>query len=153
MKLCNNIKLSVFCSEEEKEEEIAKALISLIPLNLEDEKLSIKKTTAIGFNEKKIKILEIFLEKDRHTNEFLDFLDQKLSPDQKDILIGQTSSRLDEDLNFFIRFDKAKLINNGTFWLTDSGNCFHLKLSIAAFPKKKEKALEIIRKIFKQSSQ
>jgi hypothetical protein len=35
------------------------------------------------------------------------------------------------------------------FFITDSGNCFHLTLSIAVFPAKRESALALIDEIFK----
>ena len=32
--------------------------------------------------------------------------------------------------------------------ITDSGDCFHIKMHIAAFPKNRESALKVIEKIF-----
>lgn len=147
MKLAHKIKISVFCSPEKDEEKIRNSLISLIPFNLENEKVDLKETKAKGFNEKLIKILEIELEKEKHTAFFLKNLSEMLNEKQKELLIRQIKSRLDDNLHFFIRLDKEKFLKNELF-ITDSGNCFHIKISIAAFPAKKEKGIEIVKEIF-----
>lgn len=150
MKLANTIQISVFAkTNEELADLIKQKLISLIPFNLEEEKISLKEETAKGFNEKIIKIFSITLSKESHTSKFLEFLTEKLTKEQKILLVSQKESRLDEDLFFFIRLDKEELIQNDRFFITDSGNCFHIKISIASFPKKRENAIQIIEKIFK----
>ncbi len=149
MKLVNSIKMSVFTKEEENEREIEEKLKQLIPLELEKEKIAVTKQTATGFNEKRIRIIEAMLTKDRHINAFLEKLKENLSEKQKELLIRQKESRLDDELNFFIRLDKEKLLNN-EHWVTDSGNCYHIRINIAAFPKRREDALKMIEKIFGQ---
>jgi len=149
MKLLNNVLLSVFVKESEDENKIKEKLKSFIHVNFEKEKLVIKRQTAEGFEDKKIIILEIELEKEKHTNIFLKTLNSRLDKEQKELLIRQAESRLDEEFNFFIRFDKEKLLNEGKYWVTDSGSCFHVKMNIACFPRKKEVALRIIQNIFK----
>jgi len=149
MKLLNNIKLSVFIKEDEDEERLTQVLKSLVPFDLEEEKIGVKKINATGFGEKKIIIAEINLEKERHNKEFLRRLNELLSEEQKELLKRQAESRLDESFNFFIRFDKEKLLNHEHLKITDCGHCFHIKMNIACFPRKREKAMEIIQNIFK----
>ncbi len=148
MKLVNNIKLSVFCKEEEDEELITKKLCEFLPFNFEEEKIGLGKSTAFGFGEKKIRVIEIMLEKDRHMNRFIENLNSRLNEEQKALIRLQAESRLDNELNFFLRFDKEKLLNEDKLWLTDSGNCFHIRINIAAFPKNREAALKIVGGIF-----
>ena len=147
MKLAHQIKISVFIHEEEDREAVYNKLLSLVPFNLKEEKIKLNEDTATGFNNKKIKTYEIVLEKDRHINGFLEKLKESLSQEQKELLIKQAESRLDNERNFFIRLDKEKLLNN-EFWVTDSGNCLHIMISIAAFPAKREKALEVLNELF-----
>jgi hypothetical protein len=146
MKRVHNITFSVFCKAEDDIDSIESALLTIIPFNVEDEKLKLKKTLASGVLESKITILELTLEKERHTNKFLDTFTDDLSHDQKKTLLEQ-ENRLDDDCHFFIRLDKQALID-GKIVVTDSGNCFHIKMSIAAFPKKKESARKIVQSIF-----
>jgi len=146
MKLANIIKVSVFVKPEESEAPIKEAFLGLFPFSLEEEKIMFKKTRATSFNQREIIIYEAELIKDRHINAFIDFLKSKLDDQQKKILISQ-ENRLDDNLDFFIRLDKQSLLNN-QFNITDSGECFHLRISIAAFPRKKETALEVVKKIF-----
>src|SRR3989338_3300465 len=130
MKLAHFIKIRVFCNETEDENKIQESLVSLIPFDISEEKIVVKKKTSIGFKEKKIKILEIVLEKNKHVNAFLDSLNDMLGAEQKELLNQQSASRLDDELNFFIRFDKDRLLNK-ELWFTESGDCFHLTISIA----------------------
>lgn len=144
MKLLNNVKLTVFIKEGEDKEDIIKKLRSFFPFDLEEEKIKINENLCLGFEEKKICIVEVLLEKDRHINTFLKKLDELLTDSQKQTLLEQAESRLDEELNFFIRFDKDHL-----YRITEKGNCFHIKMNIACFPRNREKALNIIQNLFK----
>ena len=148
MKLAHHIRISVFSKEDEDAEAIKTALISLINLDLEKEKLSLQERNAKGFEQKKIKVFEITLAKERHTAAFIGYLTSHLSAEQKELLQRQTESRIDHDLNFYLRLDKAKLLQ-GQYWITDEGDCFHIKVSLAVFPKKPEKAVELVKEIFK----
>ena len=149
MKIANSIKISVFAKEEEDSDKIKKKLLELISLDIEKEKILLGQKKARGFNEKEIRIFEIFLTKEKHINAFLQNLAEKLSDEAKERILLYAESRLDEECNFFLRFSKDKLIKEDELWLTDQGNCFHIKINIAAFPKKKEIALEIVRKMMK----
>lgn len=161
MKLANNIKVSVFIKTtdksvesvsqdlqkpEEDENSLKNKFLELFPFNLEEEKVLLKKSKATGFNQKEIIIYEVDINKDKHTNLFLKNLKEKLDSQQKIMLIRQ-EDRLDERLNFFIRLDKGSLLN-GQYQVTDCGECFHIRIGIAAFPRKKETALEVVKKIF-----
>lgn len=148
MKKLNKAVVSVFVKEDENLEEIKSALKSLIPLDLEKEKISVKRQTAKGFEEKKIVILKIELEKARHTNAFTQNLLNKLTKGQKELLLDQAESRLDNHQHFFLRLDKEKMLK-GQYEITDSGDCFHIKLHIAAFPSKRQEALKVIEKLLK----
>jgi len=149
MKILNSVLLSVFVKGGEDESKIAEKLKTFIPVDFEKEKIAIKKTTAQGFNESKIIILELEIKKEKHTNIFVKKIQEILSADQKELLARQADSRLDEEFYFFIRFDKDKLLNEYKYWVTDEGNCFHVKMNIACFPRKREEAIKIIQNIFK----
>ena len=136
MKVLNKAVVSVFVREDEDLEEIQTALESLIPFNLEKEKIQLQRNSAKGCAEKKIAVLKIELEKSRHTNAFIKHLLNKLTSKQKELLLNQEESRLDDHMHFFIRLDKEKLLKED-YEVTDSGECFHIKLHIAAFPSKR----------------
>lgn len=161
MKLANSIKVTVFIKTtdksvesvsqdlqkpEEDENSLKHKFLELFPFNLEEEKVLMKKSKATGFNQKEIIIYEVDLDKDKHTNLFLKNLKEKLDNQQRIMLIRQ-EDRLDERLNFFLRLDKQSLLQ-GEYQVTDCGECFHIRISIAAFPRKREVALDIVKKIF-----
>jgi len=162
MKLANIIKVSVFIKPTDKsvesvsqdlqkpgedENSLKLKFLELLPFNLEEEKIVLKKTRATGFGQKEIIIYEVELNKDKHTNLFLKNLKEKLDEQQRTMLIKQ-EDRLDERLNFFIRLDKQSLLQE-QYQVTDCGECFHIRISIAAFPRKKDVALEVVKKIFR----
>ena len=150
MKIAHQIKIKVFSYEKDDEYQNSalEKLLQLIPFNAKDEKIALNRTEAQGFNEKKITIFEIILEKERHTSKFLEKLINNLNEHQKNIILEQLENRLDEKLSFFLRFDKAEYIKNNRLVLTDSGNCFHIEISVAAFPRKRDVAIKSIKKLF-----
>lgn len=97
MKQVHNIIITVFAKEYEDSANIKKALCALVPLDFEKEKISINIQNAEGFDSK-ILIMCIQLFKPAHTNIVIDFLRERLSPEQKQILLEQTESRVDEEL-------------------------------------------------------
>lgn len=151
MKLVNNIVVTVFCKEEENSEQILNVMKGFFPFDLSAKNIEVKRETAFGFNEKKIIIYRIMVEKEKQIEEFIKNFKERLNNEQKQLLLRQISSRLDDDLYFYIRFDKDKLIREKQLWITDSGNCFHVRMNIAAFPKRREVAEKILNEMFGQN--
>jgi len=148
MKKAHSIKLRVHCKETEIFDDILKSFLDFFPFGLEKNKIALIKTQVEGALGNKIIILEAEIRKDNLISDFFDFLLAKLNLSQKKLLLDQIESRLDSNLDFFIRFDKSLWINDRILELTDEGNCFHLKIAIAAYPKKKDTATNTIKLIF-----
>ena len=149
MKSVHNISIRVFCLPDENIEEVERGLLTLlgyIKNELVEEKISFNIQNAKGFNDKTIKIITVELNKDRNCNHVIANIRKNLSIQDKELLQYQ-QNRLDERFNLFIRFDKNALAN-GQFMLTDSGDCYHLRFSISAFPKSRESALKIVKEMF-----
>lgn len=149
MKYFNKIIISIFVKIDEGEnlELIKQKLLDLFPFNLVEEKLTLKEETNKGFNERRIKILTVELLKESHTNKLFESLLRKITRDDKSTILRQKELRLDQELYFYLRFDKQKWIQKSELELTDSGDCFHIKLALAAFPRKREVALDLINNI------
>ena len=147
MMLAHYIELRVFCNPEDSKESVYKKLLFFLPFDLDKEKVHVKQKNAVGFKERKIVIMNVELKKQRHINQFLKNLAENLSNEQKELILKQVEARVDERLCLYMRFDKDKLVKENTLWLTDKGSCYHLKIVLAAFPKKKEKALEVVSEI------
>jgi len=150
MKLVHQIKAKVFSYEKFNEDEklILDKFMQLFPFDLEEQKIELKKTQAFGFHENKIAIFDVALTKEKHTRRFLENLIKNIDEGQKKLILSQLESRLDNNLDFFLRFDKEEYLKNDKLKLIDSGNCFHIKISVAAFPKKRELALDIVKRVF-----
>ncbi len=152
MRWVHRITITALAKPEENAEEIRQGIIALVPFNLEEAKIKIDAQNAESFEERIIKIFTIILTKESHTNDFLQFLLDSLSEEQKKLLIAQAESRLDKDFDFFIRIEKDKWAQERKIILTDAGYCFHIKISLAAFPKKRETAIVLINKLFSQKN-
>lgn len=146
MKLLHNVTLSVFIKPEEDEAKVMAGFRSLLPFDdLHKEKIVIDRGSVTGFNDRTIKTVSSRLDKERHTRAFVEYVQSSLSGAQKQQVLQQ-DNRLDAELFFYLRFDKEYLPR---LVLTDSGDCVHVKLSIAAFPKKEGPARKIVEEIFK----
>ena len=151
--IAHNIYLTVFIKEGEDLEKTKESFVKLVPFDLEENKIKIESKKAKGFDEKEINILTINIENQPLIKQFLAKLQEKLSDETKSLILKQVESRTDEDCRFYLRFSKEKFMKNEEYFITDQGNCFHIKITVAAFPKKREKAIEIISKIFKPTEE
>ena len=150
MRLAHNVRISVYCKDWQDCDAIERSLTSMVPFDMELEKENVKKTLmkAERALESDITILEIILTKERHVNAFFKHLNEKLGAEQTSLLIKQNATRFDEELNFFLRLDMKELMAHQKYELTDSGECFHIRISIAAFPKRYDTALFVLKQIF-----
>ncbi|MBI2549564.1 hypothetical protein HYV83_00085 [Candidatus Woesearchaeota archaeon] len=153
MEIAHSVAIRVFCREEENENEIVNGLKSLIPLDFEKEKIAVKKQTTLGFSDKKIAIFEVALTKNRHIKAFLENMLSKISGTDKQMLLRQLDSRVDDSANFFVRFEKETLAKRNELLVTDGGNCYHVKIKIAAYPSNKENAMKVVRKLLDRKPQ
>ena len=148
MKRIHNIEISVFAREEENNlDSVREKLIELVGVDPEKEKIAFEESNDLGAKDNKIEILKIRLEKERNVNKFISDMIYKFNDEQKEMIMNQLDSRVDDKCNFFIRLDREKLLG-GEYWITDSGDCFHIKILVAAYPAKKEKAIEILKSLF-----
>lgn len=143
-KLFHNILISVFIKPEEDFDSIKTAFLSLFPFDLEILKIPVNERNASTFNDRTIKIIEVKLEKNRIINEFMNHISEKLNHNDKAMLVRQLDSRIDDELNFFFRLSKKRLLEDNCFVVVDHGNCFHFKCHIATYPKNKDKAKELL---------
>jgi RNA binding exosome subunit len=149
VKLVHNIEISVFEKEEQILNSIYKTFNKILPIDFNKEKIEIKKTKAEGFNQEIIHIISLKIRKYNHSLLLLQNIFKKL--DKKDIekIYEQRDSRLDRNGNFFIRLDKKSLLNN-IHQLTESGDCFHFKIKIAAFPSNRENSIKSLEELLEK---
>ncbi len=151
MKIAHSAEIRVFCGEGENEAEVLDGLRWLVPFNMEEQKIEVKKQSALGFDDRKIMIFEVLLEKDRHVKPFLDNFLSKLQPIQKQTLLRQLESRIDEDANFFVRLEKDIMMKNRGVVITDGGNCYHIQIKVAAYPSTKYAAVNVMRELLERA--
>ncbi len=146
-----HVKVSVFCKPEDDLESVRSALVKLFPFDLAGEKIKVEESRAEGFNDRQIRILDVFIKKESLTQVFLKHLMSNLSSDQKEFLLRHVMENMDDRMNFMIDLDKNRL-QVGQFWAVQKGPCYHIRVRMAAFPKTREAAAERVRDMLSYES-
>lgn len=133
--MIHNIKFRVFVYENEDVDELSQAILNILP------EAEIGAEEAEGLTEDKIIILSGTVSKKRYTKEFFNLLLESVDLDK---LNDDLERKMDEKGNWFLRFDKEDAIDE-KMTIKDSGDSIHLKIKIAAYPAKKEIAVDKVR--------
>ena len=133
--MIHNIKFRVFVYENEDVDELSQAILNILP------EAEIEAEEAEGLTEDKIIILSGTVSKKRYTKEFFYLLLDSVDFDK---LNDDLERKMDEKGNWFLRFDKEDAIDE-KMTIKDSGDSIHLKIKIAAYPAKKEIAVDKVR--------
>lgn len=147
MKTCHNITISVFVKQFDDEEKTASTLVALLPDNFEEEKIKLEEEDVKIEEGSNMKIFSVKTDKERHNKQIIAKLKDILGEEQCE-LVSNDGSRIDDQGNLYIRLDRVSLEDNGEANVVDHGDCFHIKIMLAAFPKTKEKACEVAKKLF-----
>jgi len=137
-KLVHNITVTVFEKQKDQITRHKKIFQHLLPIDFEKEKVHFSIEKVEGFNQKTIYILRLHSEKNQHNKKLLTTLFTNLEDKDRKKIGNQYLTRLNKEGYFFIRISKNELLNN-KFKLTESGDCYHLKIKIAGFPAKWDK--------------
>ena len=143
-KLIHNIHVSLFAKEEEPVDLYRKKFILLFPFDVE--KL-LQEKKAESENEPTIYQFTVILEKQKMIKDFLSNLIGKLSEEQKNLIVAQAETRLNDEMQFFLRFDKVKFLSD-ELWLVEHGECVHIRMTLACYPHSRENALKIVEELF-----
>ena len=133
--MIHNIKFRVFVYENEDIDELSQAILNILP------EAEIDAEEAEGLMEDRIIILSGVVSKKRYTKTFFNLLLDSVDLDK---LNDDLERKIDEKGNWFLRFDKSDAIDE-KLTVKDSGDSIHLKIKIAAYPAKKEIAVEKVR--------
>ena len=133
--MIHNIKFRAFVYENESIDEITQSILNILP------EADIEAEEAEGLLEDKIIILSGVVSKKRYTKTFFKTLMDSVDLEK---LNDDLERKIDEKGNWFLRFDKADAIDE-KLTVKDSGDSIHLKIKIAAYPARKEIAVEKVR--------
>ena len=135
IEMIHNIKFRAFVYENESVDEISQAILNILP------EAEIEAEEAEGILEDKIIILSGVVSKKRYTKTFFNTL---LEWTDLDKLNSDLERKMDDKGNWFLRFDKADALDE-KWTILDSGDSIHLKVKVAAFPAKKQIAVDKVR--------
>lgn len=142
--MIHNIRYRVFIYENEDKDEILDALLNILPTAEPEVE------EAEGLLEEKMLILTGTISKKRETKEFLNNLISSIGEDQLVKLYNDLDKKMDEKGNLFLRLSKEKAAEE-QWEILDGGDSIHLKIKIAAYPAKKEVAINKISGIFPEN--
>ena len=146
-KLVHNITISVFEKNIERIKDINLVFYKLLPIDFVKENISINHEKIEGMQNQIINILTLDINKQKHTSIVLQNLFDNLSINDKKTIKEQYDLRLDNEGHLYIRIDKNQLFHD-KYSLTDSGDCFHFKIKIAAFPAKRDSFVKSLFELF-----
>lgn len=138
--MIHNISYRVFVYGTENEEKVREAIKILFP-NSHPQTETIE-----GYFKNPVLILHDKLGKKRETKEFIKIL-QNLDSSTKKRVLNELNNKMDDKGNLFLRFDKQRAYR-GDLKIIEHGDAVHVKIKIAAYPAKKEKAMELAKEIF-----
>ena len=133
--MIHNIKFRAFVYDNESVDEISQAILNLL------HEAEIEAEEAEGILEDKIIILSGTVSKKRYTKTFFNKLLESVDLEK---LNNDLERKMDEKGNWFLRFDKSDPLDE-KFTIHDKGDAIHLKIKIAAFPAKKQIAVDKVR--------
>jgi len=151
MRVLHNVTITVFAKPGENEQEVVQAIKEFAPFDIEKEKVSLAVEES-EVSQGILKILTLRLVKESHTNAWVKWLQEHVSKEQK-ARVRSEGDRVHEDegqWNGFLRFDKDSWVKERKLLLTNSGDCFHVRLCLAVFPKKQEGAIALFQRIFER---
>lgn len=131
--MIHNIRFREFVYEDDDLDELKQAILNIFP----DAEIEIEE--AEGLTENRILILTGVISKKRQTKDFFNKL-LELDSEVLDKLINDLDKKVDENGNLFLRLSKEDAIDE-KINIVDSGDSIHLKIKIAAYPAKKEVAI------------
>jgi RNA binding exosome subunit len=144
MKIAHSVEITIFSKEQDDYAKVIESMKGIIPFDIGKEKLALIEENAEGLSGNTIKIARAFIKKEHLVRVTIENILEKLGKEQVKMLQAQIESRIDEEMFFFLRLDREKLIKENRYVLTDSGNCYHVRICIAAFPKTIDSAKQII---------
>jgi RNA binding exosome subunit len=138
--MIHNISYRVFVYGTENDEKVKEAVQTLFPNSHP------QTDTTEGYFKNPVLILHDKITRKREIKEFVQILEQIDSSSKKQLL-NQLENKMDERGNLFLRFDKQRAYL-GDLKIIEHGDTIHVKINIAAYPAKKERAIELARAIF-----
>jgi RNA-binding protein len=147
-KLVHSISLNVFERQAENLPSIYEVFHRFLPLDFEKNRIVIDHQQLEGFSDI-IHSLTLQTTANRHNLLVLETLFTNLTKNDINLLDQQKESRLNDDGVFYIRLDKSLLLQS-IFQLTDSGDCFHIKIKLAAYPATRERYVQNLQNLIDQ---
>ena len=140
-KLIHSIQVNVFETQEDAIQKIKDTYQKLLPLDFKKEHIDIDHEQLQGFNQKIIHSLTLKTTKNKHNIILLQTFFKHLAPRIIKKIIDEIESRVNNEGHLYIRLDKPSLLSD-SYKIIDHGDCFHIKIKLAAFPAKKENFLK-----------
>ena len=145
----HSIRLRAF-SHKNEVNHVKQAIYNILPDEFKEKQIKeseVEPESDAGIFIESLKVLEISLNKQADIKTFISNLLEKLKKSDKEKLFNEISNRIDEECNFYIRLSKKDAMNKK--FIMESNDSIQIKIKIAAFPKNKNTAIEILKGLLK----
>ncbi len=139
-----SIEVSTIVHATESKKKLKKTLRLLIP-----EEVEIEESEAEGhYGDSKL-LFSARIENRSEIRKFWDNILEHLVEKEKDWLKNNAIDRIADDCKLYLRFDKQLAVAEEMLRFSDSGDVVHVRINIAAYPAKKDLAVEEMEKFLK----
>ncbi len=138
--MIHNITYRVFVYGTENEDKVREAIKTLFPNS------NPQKDTIEGYFKNSVLVLSEKIKKKRDIKNFINLL-KNLQPSSKKRILNELEMKMDDKGNLFLRFDKQRAYL-GDLKVVEHGDSIHVKIKIAAYPARKDKAKEVAEELF-----
>ena len=132
-----SVAMSTIVHSTEDEEKVKNAFKSLIPKEVE-----IEESKAEGHFGDSKKILSVSIQRRPHMREFWDQILKRLGEEELSWLKKRSIDRIGDDCTLYLRFSKQYLVSDKKLRFSDTGDVFHTRIKISAYPAKRDLAVE-----------
>ena len=142
LKTVHSVNISVFVHATEEEDKVLNVLKRFL-----SEDAKVQKEHATGHFRNPIDVLTVKITKPRDIAKFLELIKQNLSLDDMHKLLNDLNCYVDDEGVLFIRINKQEAARNSL--KLGKKDPILVRVKIAAYPARKEKALEVARGLLK----
>jgi RNA binding exosome subunit len=128
------VDLRAFCYATEDEDRVEAALRHYLP-----EDYPVERDTSEGHHGDEIVVLSARVD---NADDVRHVMDRVLAAGERDRVVDEIEDRVDDDCSFHLRLDKGAAYDGGSAL----GDGLHLRAKVEAYPAKREKAVEAVRR-------
>lgn len=141
MKLLHNITVTIF--DKDEDDRILPFFRRLFPDDWKKAGINYRKEAAEAYDQSAMMIHSLKIHKQRVVEAGVARIYEFLPDHERKRLVADVANRVDDEAFWFVRLDRESALA-GELRLTEEGDCVHLRIKAAAYPKNKENGIAAV---------